>query len=104
MGGDYYWWYKNHGICTNCHKEKAERGKSLCWMCRLKNLSRERKPLTEEQLEEKRKRARERYHRMKALHLCPCCGKPAGRTVRCDRCEKLMNYRRLKRNDYDQTN
>ena len=32
---DYYYWYKEHGICVNCHKEKVVEGETYCLICKL---------------------------------------------------------------------
>ena len=72
MGGDNYWWYKNHGICTNCHAEKAYKGQSLCFDCHLKRLSREQERRANmSEAEREKERAQRRvsnynlYHRKK---------------------------------------
>lgn len=104
MGGDYYWWYKNHGICTNCHKEKAYKHQSLCLECRLKRLSREQeRRVNMSEVDREKEKARRKiscynlYHKRKESGICVDCGKRTPvKGVRCEMCRKLNNYRRLK--------
>ena len=77
MGGDYYW-YKNHGICTDCHENDAYKGHTRCLDCRLKVLDRaaeRRCSMTEQDLAERRKKKSiyntARFtHRPAALEIC----------------------------------
>lgn len=108
MGGDYYQWYKSHGICTNCHKESTEHGKSLCWRCRVQKNEKARERRTK--MSEDKKQARAEYskaynyriyHERKAAGICIACGKrKADKYVRCEICEKRMNYRRRQKISY----
>ena len=108
MGGD-YWWYKNHGICTDCHSDNAYKGHTRCFDCRLKALSRNdnyRAKLTDEQREKQREYKRiygkALYHKRKQQGICVDCGKrDAVNNVRCPICRYLNNIRRRTYKDYD---
>ena len=78
MGADYYW-YKEHGICTDCHHREAIRGQILCPDCRdKKNLAKYiRYQKHKEEINEKNKICSERRRaKRKAEGLCVSCGKP----------------------------
>lgn len=70
---------KERGICAECHKEKAEDGKTLCAQCReRKNLSRRgkpRKPLTPEQKARQYEYMKEWRNRKREEGICYHCGK-----------------------------
>lgn len=107
MGGDYYW-YKSHGICTDCHANNAEKGHTRCLDCRLKALDRaaeRRCKMTEQDIEKRRNQrhiyAITRYHKLKESGMCVDCGKrEAVNGVRCKSCRLMNNWRRRKWLDY----
>jgi predicted amidophosphoribosyltransferase len=107
MGSDYYW-YKSHGICVDCHAESADRGKTRCWRCRVKNnesaQNRRAKQTTEQRqarLEYRKSYNYRVYHQRKEASICVVCGKRAAdKYVRCEICEKRMNYKRRQRASY----
>lgn len=108
MGSDYYWWYKNHGICTNCHKEKVYQKQSLCLECRLRKLSiaqERRANMTEEERQKRNELKRvsnyNLYHQRKDSGICVDCGKRKPvKGVRCEGCRMKNNWRRRKWLDY----
>ena len=78
----YYDWYKAHGICVDCGRETAAKGKTRCLVCL--SLSAEksyqyRKSLSEEKRIEQERKASDRkkhiYYDRKAHGLCPYCGR-----------------------------
>ena len=97
MQGNYYHWYKEHGICVNCGKRDAVPGYVMCDGClelkRTENRKRRESAKEQETLQAYRKR-----HRKERLEqgLCPRCGKPlyAGHKL-CYECV-LENRRRAK--------
>lgn len=101
MGGDYYW-YKSHGICVDCHAETADKGKTRCWRCRTRNneCSAERRAKQTEEQKQARVEYQKTYnyriyHERKEMGICVVCGKrKADKYVRCEICEKRMNYNR----------
>lgn len=109
MGGDNYAWYKERGICVDCHAADAEKGKTRCTECRLKALNsyaEYRLRETPEKREKRLKRQHEycvsRYHRLKEEGMCVDCGKrKAVNNVRCPMCRYLNNIRRRKYLDYN---
>ena len=71
---DYYWWYKEHGICIRCKQEQAQPGKTLCFECNEKEKARKRREYG--RVREKRiERGKKRYLLRKAQGLCVYCGK-----------------------------
>ena len=102
-----YQFFKSHGICTKCEKEKAAPGRVCCLNCLDKqNIRRLVRwdSMTEEQKEQVRSRARQsykmNYYQRKAMGLCVQCGKPAQQGhVRCYECNiKHRNSARRDRN------
>ena len=107
MGGDYHW-YKSHGICVDCHAESADRGKTRCWRCRTRNNEchaerRAKQTDSQKQAELEKKKAYNYrvYHARKKAGICIACGKRAAdKYVRCEICEKRMNYNRRQKISY----
>lgn len=102
-----YQFFKSHGICPNCGKEKAAPGRVCCLNCLDKqNIRRLVRwdSMTEEQKEQVRSRVRQSgkalYKQRKAAGLCVRCGKPAQKGyVRCYECNiKNTNCTRRRRN------
>lgn len=74
---------KKRGMCTKCHKVKAEKGHSLCLVCRMDMRGREIH-LTEEEKRAKAAYMRELALRKKAAGICVNCDKPVYKDhVRC---------------------
>lgn len=78
MQGEYYHWYKEHGICVSCAKKDAAPGRIMCDDCAERERERQKQrrknnPLTADVRREYNKR-----HRKERLEqgLCPNCGKP----------------------------
>ena len=78
-----YRYYKEHGICVDCHQYEAAKGKTRCLYCLSKIAERGRardSKLTEEERAEKNRirRAKSKALRdyRKANELCDICGKP----------------------------
>ena len=80
---EYYHWYKDHGICVECRKEKAAKGKTMCPNC-LSKIADKRweryNRMTEEEREEKNRIRREKSKALRdyrrANGLCTICGEP----------------------------
>ena len=94
--GRLYWWYKAHNICTQCRKEEAVPGRTLCPECAEKSRARaaERRAAKRDEINREQK---ERNKRMKEKGLCRC-GRPArpGK-VQCLECALRDNRRTLAR-------
>lgn len=97
MQGNYYHWYKDHGICVCCGKQDAIPGRTMCDDClelkRAENKKRRESPKVQDAMQAYRKRHwQERIEK----GLCPKCGKPLyeGRKL-CYECV-LKNRRRVK--------
>lgn len=94
MGKLYYDWYKSHGICVDCGREKAAKGKTRCLVCLSINAEKAfkyRASLNEERQAEEKRRVSDKkkriYHDRKAQGLCPYCGRQAENgKMQCDRC------------------
>ena len=102
-----YQFFKSHGICPQCGKEKAAPGRVCCLNCLDKQNIRKLErwdSMTEEQKEQVRSRVRQSgktlYKQRKAAGLCVRCGKPAQQGhVRCSECNiKHRNSARRDRN------
>ena len=84
--------WRAHGICTKCGKEKAFYNHALCPECMEKENERKRNMVRSE---ERIQRDRERQNRKRAEHkaagLCPNCSrKPAPGYVYCNECRLSM--------------
>ena len=89
-----YAWYKNHGICVRCLKEKAEPGHTMCRMCRLNGndygrIWRDAHPKSEEKKRKDKEFKQAVYARNRELGMCFRCGKypPIG-TSKYSQCQK----------------
>ena len=76
-------WRKAHGFCTRCGKEKAEKGKSLCLICKMDEREKRREKYAnmpeekkKEHLEEKREKAELIRKEKKANGICLQCSRP----------------------------
>ena len=92
---DYYDFYKSHHICTNCRRERAINGLTLCWRCRLDRAESDAirwRTRTEEERKEMIKNSTERSRRIreerKKAGVCAVCGtrKPKKGRVTCEIC------------------
>lgn len=94
-----YYWYKEHGICTECRKRKAFNGHVLCEYCMEKRSMYDfRKNNTEEGLAKARKRMKDFTDRRKQLGLCVSCGRPATNGTKCAyHAAKQNEWKRRKR-------
>lgn len=80
---DSYHYYKDHGICVDCHQYEAAKGKTRCLNC-LSIMAEQRRKreskLTAEEIAEKNRIKREKSQKLrdyrKANGLCTVCGKP----------------------------
>lgn len=86
-----YQWYRQHGICTDCHSENALPGIAYCRCCKAQRIEYNRKNW-EKQKEKRNPINRERnksvYRQRKEAGLCTRCGKKKPETgkVKCSRC------------------
>lgn len=73
---DSYAWYKSHGICVECHSERAEPNKARCFECLEKGRLRVEKHRKQnpELAVRAREAAKARYDRLKAAGICTVCG------------------------------
>lgn len=76
-------WYKSHGICPICRKEKLAPGRSKCLNCLDENAIAAmmwRSNMTQKQLKDYEKkgneRAKERRRKRREAGLCEVCGRP----------------------------
>lgn len=95
-----YAWYKAHGICTQCHHEKAYGGKVTCLYCQGKQIESAVKyyqNLPESKLKAKKQRESDWHKRIreerKAQGICAACGKYPARQNRtlCRACTDKQN-------------
>lgn len=109
-----YDYYKMIGICPHCRQMKPATGKVYCPNCldeqallqmELRaNQSPEKKA---EILKKQNESNKERYKRLKAEGICPCCGKRKARPIRvyCAYCAEKQNrynhirYQKSKKED-----
>lgn len=80
-----YEWYKAHGYCVRCHKERALPDHVMCEKCNARNSKSTYHNLYRSRLREKRLNA----------HLCVYCGKrpPKPRRKGCEPClQKIREY------------
>ena len=78
-----YHYYKEHGICVDCHQEEAAKGRTRCLTClslRAEQRQKYNSKLTEEERAERNRIKREKSKALrdyrKANGLCDVCGKP----------------------------
>lgn len=76
-------WCREHGICTRCSKERAEPGKALCLVCKMKlredSQERYRKQaaaMTEEEQQARNARKRQIASEKRAQGICQQCARP----------------------------
>lgn len=104
---EYYHWYKAHGICTGCFKEKAAHGKTKCLVCLsidAEKQQQKRDAYTPEQRKaasiQRGVRAKLVQDERRAQGLCPYCGrKVRSDQKQCDFCRarKRNNAERYRR-------
>lgn len=88
-----YQYYKRIGICTHCHREKAEEGRVLCLMCKMDNRKYKKK------YDPEKTRARDKAKReyRKANGLCTNCGaRPQQHKLLCHKCHSTILRRKEK--------
>lgn len=89
-----YRWLKEHHICIRCKKEKAEKGKLYCLVCKMdkREMARKRR-LNTEQRERNRIHKKRRYNLLIAFGICPQCGKREHKSnsIFCGRCSAIRN-------------
>ena len=90
-------WFKNHGMCVQCRKEKAARGRTMCADCldRHKEWARKYREREPERSRESSDICHKRlYEKRKQAGLCVSCGSrpPKEGRVRCGIC--LARHRR----------
>lgn len=80
--------WKAHGICVKCGKERAFQNRTMCPECLEKENERHRKRVkTDEERERNRNREKKRYYDHKAKGLCVNCSrKPSPGHVYCTEC------------------
>ena len=80
--------WKKHGICVKCGKQRAFEGRTMCPECLEKENERKRNRVkTPEERERNRKRDKERYYAHKEQGLCVNCSrKAASGHVYCTEC------------------
>lgn len=90
MNHENYIWYKEHGICTNCRKNNAIKGITLCLVCRMDERGRSRdkgRAYRAERKEKIKERDANRYAQCKENGICVRCKKrKAERGTKCLRC------------------
>lgn len=100
MINPYYHWYKSHGICPLCGKEKAAKGRTACLNClsiEAEKAQQRRDSFTPEQKQRADKSSKDCHKRLyderKAAGICVKCGKCKARQghVRCTECTIKLN-------------
>ena len=100
---DTYHYYKEHGICIQCHQEDAAPGRTRCLNClsiMAENQRRHRNKLTEEEREEIKRKKREQSKALRDYRrengLCLVCGKPVYKNY--SKCyEHYLYFKRIDR-------
>lgn len=105
---EYYQWYKSHGICVGCFKEKAAPGKTRCLVCLSIDAEKKQRIRASYTPEQRKAASTQRCERSKAVQnerraqgLCPYCGRPiAEGQKQCDHCRarKRASQERFRRN------
>lgn len=93
-----YEWCKEHHICIRCKREKAEKGKLYCLVCKMDKREIERKrKLTEQQKEKNRIHKKRRYDILVAFGICPRCGKNEHKysSIFCGKCASIRNNKEM---------
>lgn len=94
MNKEDYAWYKEHYICTHCRKERAVEGKTLCLACLLENRNYKKKNVD---IEERKKRDKQKYEERKTQGMCVNCGKrPQQHGQICNKCYSTILRRKQK--------
>ena len=73
-----YYWLKEHGICTRCGVEKADKGYTSCLVCRMdmREYAENYRNKNKEKLSQKRKKSDKiRRENRRSKNLCRICGK-----------------------------
>lgn len=97
---DSYYFFKSHGICTRCQKEKALEGHTMCINCLANEVVRESKHTSPS---ERQKQVRkEKYQYRKQNGLCVDCGKPRYKDS-ASYCYEHMLYHKRKQREYNAT-
>lgn len=105
-----YHYYKDHGICVDCHQEEAAKGRTRCLHClsiRAEQRRKRESKLTEEELAEKNRIKREKSQKLrdyrKANGLCDVCGKPVYKNY--SKCyEHYIYYKRYEKKRREKKN
>lgn len=83
-------WYRNHGYCPRCKKNKLMGQEKTCVECRAKDAeskARERERETQEDKDKRNEYARIRYKVKQSAGVCPRCGrKMTKNTSACESC------------------
>ena len=93
-----YEWLKEHHMCVRCKKEKAEKGRLFCLVCKMDRREQNRnRELTIEQKEKKRIHNQTRYDLNVAFGICPRCGKREHKnnSIFCGRCSAIRNNKEM---------
>ena len=83
---EYYYWYKDHGICPRCKKRLPEPGRVYCKIC--KKLAKAQHQRRDPGFKKQYDYAKKRRDRLKAEGLCTDCGREKAREgfTRCAAC------------------
>lgn len=88
-----YYWYKSHGICTQCGQNDADEGHTLCLECRMAQREKGKQKLSTEQRYKHYQHQKRRREILIAFGICKICGKRTAREgyVTCEFCSKKYN-------------
>ena len=89
---------KKLNICVRCKKEKAEKGRLYCLVCKMdKREQNKRTILTEAQKKIKSEHNKKRYDILIAFGICPRCGKREHKnnSIFCGRCSAIRNHNEM---------
>lgn len=95
-----YQWLKEYHICVRCKKEKAEKGKLYCLVCKMDRREMDRKrQLNTEQRERNRIHKKRRYDILVAFGICPRCGirKHKKNSIFCGICSVIRNKKEMEK-------
>lgn len=96
-----YDWYKSRGICPQCGRADAAKGRVCCLDCLDKGAVRNMMYVSrnrERVAEENKTQCRERYKRLRDAGICVDCGeRKTNGLVRCEYCAAKARYRYDKR-------
>lgn len=100
-----YYFYKNKGICTSCHKNDVYKNKILCLECLLKRRERDKNRPYQQRRERDKKIHQKKYNTRKEAELCPKCGKKTiDNKVYCYYCRKKHSYKYNNKRVYNELN